>query len=47
MYKDGMGNSLNHKMEELEEIKKMDGWMDRYTGRMTERQKEIYWQAGR
>ena len=29
MYKVGMGNSLNHKMEEeLEEIKKMDGWTD-------------------
>jgi hypothetical protein len=28
MYKDGMGNSLNCKMEELEEIKKMDGWTD-------------------
>jgi hypothetical protein len=27
MYKAGMGNSLNHKMEkELEEIKTMDGW---------------------
>jgi len=35
---DGMGNSLNHKMEEMEEIKKMDGWTDRkrYTGRQAD-----------
>jgi len=28
MYKDGMDNRLNHKMEELEETEKMDGWTD-------------------
>jgi hypothetical protein len=32
MYKDGIGNSLNHELEEEEGIKKMDGWTDEYTG---------------
>jgi hypothetical protein len=37
MYKDGKGNSLNHKMEELEEIKKMAVQIHRQNDRETER----------
>jgi hypothetical protein len=40
-----MGNSLNCKMEELEEIKKMDGWTDTQAEWETEAERDM--QAGR